>query len=136
MIRFIEKDRLDSYWQLVNQWIDKAIDHDELSIHDVRNNIENGKMGLLVASKNGEVLAGCIVEFIKYSKCSALRVVALGGERMNMWLDQLLDFLDRWAKDNDMFRIEQAGRKGWLKILTKYGYNQRYVVMTKDLSYG
>jgi hypothetical protein len=136
MIRYITKDRLDSYWNLVANYINESIDRGELSINDVRQKLEDETMGLLVVSDRGEIKAGCVVEFVKYAQNTALRVVALGGVKMKEWLDDLIDFLDKWAMEQHVFRIEQAGRKGWIKVLEKYGYTQKYAVMTKDFSYG
>ncbi len=65
-----------------------------------------------------------------------MRVVALGGQNMKKWLSQLIEFLDTWAVDQKVDRIEQMGRDGWLRVLNEYGYQKRYTFMTKEFNYG
>jgi hypothetical protein len=134
MIRYIEPKAIDSYWPMVGGYIDAAID-EELELSDVYEKLMNETMALLVVSDNG-IQAACVVEFIDYPKINAMRVVALGGENMKKWLSQLVEFLDTWAVDQKIDRIEQCGRHGWMRVLNEYGYKSRYTFMTKEISYG
>lgn len=134
MVRYIEKVAIDSYWPIVASMIEKALS-EETSLDDIYNGLLDEKMGLLVVSDNG-IKAACVCEFIDYPQINALRVIALGGDGMKEWLPDLIEFLDTWAIENNMNRIEQMGRNGWDRVLPEYGYEKRYIFMTKELSYG
>lgn len=135
MIRHIKTEAIDSYWPIVSGLIEPALD-EETSILDVYNKLMDEMMSLLSISIHGEIVAACVCEFVDYPRISALRVVAVGGDRMKEWLPDLIDALDEWAEDSKIDRIEQMGRDGWMKVLKGYGYRKRYTFMTKELSYG
>lgn len=124
---------IDSVWDKVSPLIQKALDHScgELAIQDVYRKLQDGHMGLIMNDK-----MACVVEFMDYPQITALRVVALGGEDMDEWLEELLDILYKWAKENGHSRVEHMGRKGWVKTLQKYGYEPRYVFMTREIDHG
>lgn len=123
-----------SRWHQYKGYIQRALDKScgELAIQDIYQRVDDGRMGLL--DIHGK--AACVIEFMDYPQITALRVVALGGEDMDEWLDELQDFLYRWAEENHMDRIEHNGRKGWIKTLKDYGYKERYTFMTRDIDHG
>ena len=123
-----------SHWERLKPFIESALSHScgEIAIQDVYQKLQSGDMGLI--DIHGK--AAAVVEFMDYPQITALRVVALGGNSMDMWLDELMDFLYLWAKENGMDRIEHMGRKGWVKALKDYGYMERYTFMTRDVDYG
>ena len=137
MIKYIDTEAIDSYWPIVKCLISSALDHScgELSTQDVYKRLHEETMGLLVVHDNG-IKAACVVDFIDYPQITALRVVALSGSGMDEWLSDLLDFLDKWAVENNMSRIEQMGREGWVRKLKNFGYEKRYTFMTKELRDG
>ena len=135
MIRYINKDAIDSYWPIVSGFIEPALS-DEIEIQDVYHKLMDEKMALLSISIKGEIKGACVLEDVDYPQKQALRVVALGGRDMRSWLKPLVKFLDKWAKDTGADRIEQMGRQGWVKILPEFGYRERYIFMTKELNHG
>ena len=127
----IDPKELDEYWPVASRNIEPALD-EEISIEDAYAKIQSGKMGLFVV---GDDAAG-VCEVVHYPRLKALRVVALGGTGMALWLPHVIAFLDDWAASIGADRVEQMGRKGWLKVLSKYGYRERYTFMTKELDNG
>lgn len=122
------------HWDQYKDDIKRALDKGcgEIEIQDVYKKLQDGTMGLI--DIHGK--ASCVVEFVDYDQMEALRVVALGGDGMDEWLEELLDFLYKWAAENHMDRVEHNGRKGWVRKLEKYGYRERYIFMTRDIEYG
>lgn len=123
-----------THWDWYVDFVQKALDKSdgELAIQDIFVRLEDGRMGLIDIHNK----AACVVEFMDYPQIRALRVVALGGHDMDEWLDELLDYLYRWAKENKMNRVEHMGRKGWGRALKNYGYKERYTFMARDIDYG
>lgn len=135
MIRYITTDKLESYWPVLAPLIEPALD-EEIAIEDVYHQAMDERMAIMSIADGGEIVASCVCEFVDYPQLRALRVVALGGKDMKKWLSQLIEFLDTWAIEQKMDRVEQMGRDGWMRVLNEYGYKKRYTFMTKELSYG
>lgn len=133
MIEYIKN--IDEVWDRAKPLIEPALDHaeGEMTIEDVKKKLSTGKMGLLVIN---DFEAVCTIEFVEYSRISALRVVTLAGHNMELWLDELLQYIEKWAESYKLGRIEHLGRKGWVKVLEKYGYVASYVFMTKAVHNG
>ena len=51
-----------------------------------------------------------------------LEVVALGGERMDAWLPEMVDSWQAFARETQCKRIIATGRPGWRKAFKDYGF--------------
>jgi len=137
MISYVSRETVPKVWDEVRDFIQMGIDHSEheCELQDVYKKLMEDKMGLVVLHDD-HPYAAAVFEFMNYPQITALRGVFIGGSRMREWIGDLMDFLDRWAQDNDMDRLEMLGRGGWIKVLEKYGYKPSYVFLTKDLNNG
>lgn len=138
MIQCVHKDSVHHVWSDVRPLLEKAVEHScgECGIQDIYQKIEDGKMGLIIISDDNNIIAAAVVEFMNYPQITSLRVAFLGGKKMADWLGDLIEFLDKWASENNMARIELMGRDGWVKVLERYGYKKQYTFMTKELDNG
>ena len=48
-------------------------------------------------------------------------IVSWGGEQLKEWVDDCVEIMNSFAENSECDTIEVHGRKGWEKILTKYG---------------
>jgi hypothetical protein len=81
----------------------------------------------------GQYQAACVTQITIYPQHKVCLVVALGGEGMDEWLDELMDTVEDWAAQNGCRYVEEYGRKGWLKVGKKRGYGEVYTVMRKSI---
>lgn len=81
----------------------------------------------------GEYEAACITQLIVYPQHKTCLVVALGGDNMESWFDELMDRIETWAHEMGCKYVEEYGRKGWLRVGKKRGYDQVYTVMRKPV---
>lgn len=81
----------------------------------------------------GDYQAAAVTQVIVYPKHKACLVVALGGDGMSEWFDELMDTVEAWAKDMGCRYVEEYGRKGWARVGAKRGYEQIYSVMRKSI---
>lgn len=133
-IDYIQPGHIDRVWRLSKAHIQSALRHsEELSIQDVRKAIENSRMGLLVVKNDGKIVTSVVVETVNYPQLIALRVIALGGEKMHDWIPALNQYLSMWGREMGASRIELMGRRGWAKALSSVGYVEKYTFITKDI---
>jgi hypothetical protein len=81
----------------------------------------------------GEQMVGAFATFIENEKGpgDALHVWCLGGDYMDNWLPEFLDYLDEYARCVRCMSVKFGGRVGWQKVLKHYGYKMEAVVMRK-----
>lgn len=133
-IDYIPSSKLDTVWKISRKHLEKALSHsDEIGIQDVRESLQNDKMGLLVVKDGKEIVTSVVVETVDYPQLIALRVVALGGENMYDWIPAMNQYLSMWGKEMGASRIELMGRRGWAKSLSSEGYVEKYTFITKDI---
>jgi hypothetical protein len=126
----------------VSSFLQSALDHSrgEISVADIYKLVRMQRMQLWLVMDvinevpMREILLGVIVtEVIDYPSTSSLRIVALGGERFSEWEVQADDLLVDFARRNNLDRIEIVGRKGWVRKLSKLGYEEAYTIVVKEL---
>ncbi len=83
---------------------------------------------------DGDLKAVFITQVVEYIRIKRLRLVLIGGHEMDGWEQIVSESMDKFAKENGCSGIELWGRKGWLKRLAKYGYQEYETVIIKELS--
>ncbi len=86
---------------------------------------------LWVIAVDGNIVGSATTEVIQYTKYRSLHVSFLGGDKMSEWLSDFILKLKEYAKHNNCTTIEQTGRKGWLRELKKYGFEQEPFITSK-----
>lgn len=97
--------------------------HDFESVRDA---IIAGTMQLWPADKSAAV-----TEIAQYARKKVLNVFLAGGD-----LDEIargIDTVASWGKAQGCDSMTIAGRKGWLKVLDKHGFEPAFVVMERIL---
>lgn len=93
---------------------------------DIADAVKEGKMQ---AWQNGQSVI--LTEVIGYPQTNVLNVVIAVGELDDVlaMLPQLYDF----GRQHDCTSIRMQGRKGWAKVLPKYGWEQPNVTFERKL---
>lgn len=122
------------YWDYVKDDIERALnlDSNRINIEDVYEAIVNKEMQLW-AIHDGDIHAVMTTEIAEYAQLKAVRIVTVTGKDCEQWLDLLIDTVSRWGAENGANAVEFIGRKGWEKVLTKYGFGETQVFMTKTI---
>lgn len=76
-----------------------------------------------------EIKAWCLFDICDTAEGPMLRVVALQGEDMALWIDELVEFLKAAAETNDLKGVTFLGRKGWERELAKYEFQPMQTIM-------
>lgn len=111
------------------KWIEDALEYSggTHTFEDVARSIMEGRMQLWPATR------GCAVtEIVVYPRKSVLHVFLAGGE-----MDQIIDMIDsavEWGKMQGCSSMTIAGRKGWQRVLERYGYEPVMTVLEKEFA--
>tara|TARA_R110000744_G_C19257479_1_gene550987 strand:- start:375 stop:821 length:447 start_codon:yes stop_codon:yes gene_type:complete len=76
---------------------------------------------------------GALVTRIEhYPLKKMLNLMFIGGENIEAWHEELLETLERYARENDCSGLETVGRKGWERFLKKFDWDAAYMVCEKN----
>jgi len=109
------------------EWIEAALQHSggTHDFWDIVEGVYEKRMQLWAAER------GCLVtEIVHFPKKKVLNVFLGGGE-----LEQLADMhtnVIAWGKEQGCTGASICGRAGWVRAFKKYGWKQKYTVITKE----
>lgn len=84
--------------------------------------------------KGDEVLAIATTRIITYNNFTALCIVTLGGSELYKEMPALITEFEKVVRKYDQIDyLEYAGRRGFVKQLTKVGWTERYTIMRRNL---
>ncbi len=89
-----------------------------------------------VLDPNGSTIAIGSTRILQYNNYRSLHIITLANIDKNVVFDsysQVTTILEDEARKAGLQRVEFTGRKGWLKVLKKLGYNEQYITMDKLL---
>lgn len=94
--------------------------------HEWEDIIEGVAAGYMQLWCNQE--AAAITEIVKFPRKTVLNVFLAGGD-----MDQLLEMLEsakHWGKLQGCDAISMSGRRGWLRVLNKHGWDDGFTTMS------
>ena len=120
---YIPPARVDSVWELVGKFLQKAVDQqDGYLMEDVKVMLLMGKWQLwVVADDDNEVFAAGITRVDTYPRKKVLVICFIGGKSMKDW-KYLWDDFEATAVQNGFNEIEFQGRKGWMREMKDYTF--------------
>jgi hypothetical protein len=119
-------------WPIAKQFLAKSVElaHGAFDLDDIHTLLVN-KDAQLWAVHDGEIKAVAVTQIMIYPKQKRLKLFLLGGNDMAKWEKSISDTFDNFAKANGCDGVELYGRKGWLRNLKQFGYNDYEVTMIK-----
>ena len=133
----IPSDRINEVWEDCEPYIEmgNGKSRDEMSVMDIYKRLSEARMQLwLVFDDDKEIISGLTTDIIEYPRKPNCRIVTLGGQDLDLWVEKLLDTLEQWALENNCVAMETVCRKGFIKKLEKFGYENAYTVLVKELT--
>lgn len=128
-------ENLDLYWPHVEDWIVAALEdtRNTWTVSDVYREIGERKMQLWVIWAVKERPTGVIVSEV-YDTCVGMTCALpiVGGEMMSESLD-VLETIEKWAKEQGCVRLRGEGRAGWERALKPLGWRKITTQVEKRL---
>jgi hypothetical protein len=134
-ISMIPREMLQVFWPHVEGHLQRALEQSqgEATLSQLKTSIEAQEFILLGIFIQGEVVAALTLHYLQFPNKKTCRISLLGGEKMDLWLSDLMAFLDNLAKQQLSSEIEFSGRQGWGKTLSGYGYKLSHSTFAKIL---
>ena len=127
---------LDSVWEEVKPKLQRGIDlgDGELNVDDILKFLVDRSMQLWVLYDylGDKIVMAGVTEVVVYARKKVCRAVVLGGDGLDAWVGYI-DQIEAWAKTKDCNQMEAFGRRGLAKKMEAIGYQNKYVVIRKDL---
>ena len=133
----IPSERLNEVWEDCEPYIamGNGKSRDEMSVEDIYKRLSEARMQLwLVFNEDKEIISVLTTEIIDYPRKTVCRIVTLGGKDLDIWVEDWLETIEAWALENDCVAMETVCRKGFIKKLERFGYENAYTVLVKELT--
>lgn len=126
MFHPVQPQELDEVWKRIGKKVGRDCKKLEngLTAQFLKEQIESNRMGLMVWGSGF-----CILQVTELPEFKTLDVILIGGGSMDVWLDDLIQELKRLAQLHKCKYIQEAGRMGWLKTLSKFGFQSQFTIM-------
>jgi len=122
-------------WSRVHHWLDRAFDQSDslVTAADMFHEIVAKRATLWVIEKDRKPLATFVTRIEHGSRAKALNLVAIGGERMREWLEPFDESFTRYAREQGCKFTCVIGRKGWVRVFGRLGWQPGAHTMMKVL---
>lgn len=129
---------VDVVWPDVAPMLEKAIATADgrYSLESVYNEFVSGALALWVVLDDARPIAALTTRVVDFPCKRVLSVDWIAGSRMAEWLPQTNAIFRDYAKSYGCRQIEGRGRKGWLRELTKHGWELDYMAYRMELNDG
>ena len=130
-VSIIPQPALDMVQKDAEQLLASALErsdgrHDFMSIMA---GLGTGRYQLWMAFDEMNSPIGALITTIeRYPLMDMLNLLFCGGESLENWHEEMLEVLERFAKENGCDGMELVGRYGWKPFLEKFGWEASYLV--------
>lgn len=136
VVSLLPKETALGFYDVWMPLVYKALPHDEWDLDALLRDIRQETSAVFIVHQGSDIAAAGVLQIIDYPLCRKLRIFALGGSGMDQWQLRLDEFFDAYARHVNASGIEIVGRKGFSRVLKPLGYEERYVVLEKEVRHG
>ena len=134
----IPGDQALEFWSELEPYVIRALAFDiynTTTIAKLREQVSTGFARVLVCHGDDQLISATIVQLHRNTlEERILHVVATAGSNVEEWLPILCEGLKDMARAEECDAITMAGRPGWARKLTRYGFKTDQVQMRMSLN--
>jgi hypothetical protein len=120
----------DDFKLLIQSAIDRS--GGRQTFKSVRDSVAEGRYQLWMAFDEMNSPIGALVTQIEfYPGRKMLNYLFIGGRELVDWHIEMLDSLERFAKEQECDGMELVGRVGWERYMRKFGWGASHVVIER-----
>ena len=116
------------------------LSHGRYTVEDVYDDVCQGVVDLWIAIDYGGRIIGAVVTSVsRWPRRQALSIDFVGIADGHQWKDDLpalFSLLEASARSYDCDEIMITGRKGWARVLSNAGFDERFTVVVKEVRNG
>lgn len=135
-LRGVQPHEVDEMWDKLWPFIQRASVYAAFAPLDeeiVRDRVANGLQQLwYVVDDEHSIVGAFLTEIYGDLSGKTLELGAIGGNDLDKWLHHL-DYVMKWGHNQGCERVVLVGRDGWERLLSKYGFKKRAVVLERSL---
>ena len=124
-------------WDKIEPHVQRVIEvaGDELHMPTFKKRLLLGETLVLSVSQGQEMLAAITLDVREFDTgLRALYIPIVGGEKMESWMDRVIEVAIAIAKDHNCTELRGlAARKGWLKKLAPLGWQEVQTVVSLQI---
>src|SRR6266581_5440635 len=102
-IALVQSEQIELVWARVVPHLERVIKYSQgrLGLDEIENALLTNRDQLWIVVSSGEIIAICITQMVIYPNLRNFRVVACGGNHMNLWLADIIERFKAFAKYNN-----------------------------------
>ena len=135
----VEARHIDVIWPYVEDLLQKPLHRalGEVSLNDVKEWLKGDLQQLWVGidETKKEIVLAFTTQLYTYTTQRHLRIHLTGAKdhTINNWINEWVEPVEKFCKENGIRYIETCGRDGWTRLLKKKGYEKYYTVLVKEI---
>ena len=135
----VEARHIDVIWPYVEDLLQKPLHRalGEVSLNDVKEWLKDDLQQLWVGidETKKEIVLAFTTQLYTYTTQRHLRIHLTGAKdhTINNWINEWVEPVEKFCKENGIRYIETCGRDGWTRVLKKKGYEKYYTVLVKEI---
>ena len=133
MITQIPAGMAEMMWSSFKPYLERAVqDHpmEPVSDAELQREVRSGKLVLLQIADGQGTRAICGLRFVRdRDGGKVLHIAYLSGDSVEMWVDELHQYIWDLAKAEHCKWVSLTGRPGWRRVLERFGHNPKVVAI-------
>ena len=106
----------------------------QFTVDEIGKSIFDGEQQLWILVDEEEKITGAIVtQVLSYPRSKSLEIMACAGKDMDDYMYDSMDAFEKFARMNQCDSIRLEGRRGWLKVLKPYGFEEAAIVLERKI---
>lgn len=132
----VPAEQLDMAWPLIAPSLERALSYSlgEMTLRQVYEGIRDRSFQLWALGSDDTVDLGvCVTQVVTSPVTRYLEVLLCAGSELDSWIEYV-DVLEQFAASNGCDFVKVHGRPGWERKLKKFGFEKKYVILTKPVA--
>lgn len=129
-VSLVPIEYLEDVWPQIKDFMAGAAKYTygRFNTEDIKVGLQTKPQQLWVAFNDENIIKGAVVtEILTYPQMRTLVMHFTGGVELKDWKPNMLELLQRFAKENGCAVIESYGREGWGKVFQHDGFKSRFM---------
>lgn len=130
--------QISEYWPDISAAIEKYVRRfsSECTYDDLIDYIITGRKDLWIVIDKGKFLAFILTEKVYTVDGKQRLIISDMGGKLGNYLQQGVEYIEKYAKEQHIDKVQIIGRLGWKSLLQSNGYNICMIDYRKDITHG